>query len=81
MSEGHRKVAQTMQPKFVTLKDYYLGVSGGSVIQRVRARLIRTAFNTSVPENYSPTSYLLNTLLPKDNVNRTMDYVATIVIE
>ena len=81
MSEGHRKVAQTMQPKFVTLKDYYLGVSGGSIIQRVRARLIRTAFNTSVPENYSPTSYLLNTLLPKNNVNRTMDYVATIVIE
>ena len=51
------------------------------MIQRVRARLIRTAFNTSVPENYSPTSYLLNTLLPKDNINRTMDYVATIVIE
>jgi hypothetical protein len=81
MSEGHRKVAQTMQPKFVTLKDYYLGVSGGSAIQRMRARLIRTAFNASVPENYSPTSYLLNTLLPKENVNRTMDYVATIVIE
>jgi hypothetical protein len=35
----------------------------------------------TVPENYSPTSYLLNTLLPPDNVNRTMDYVATIVIE
>ncbi len=45
MSEGHRKVAQTMQPKFVTLKDYYLGVSGGSIVQRMRARLIRSAFN------------------------------------
>jgi len=81
MSEGHRKVAETMQPKFETLKDYYLGVSGGSVIQRMRARLIRSAFNIAVPENYSPTSYLLNTMLPPDNVNRTMDYVATIVIE
>lgn len=81
MSEGHRKVALEMQPKFETLKDYYLGVSGGNVLQKLRARLIRSAFNISVPENYSPTSYLLNTLLPPDNVNRTMDYVATIVIE
>lgn len=81
MSEGHRKVAEDMQPKFATLKDYYLGVSGGNVVQRLRARLIRAAFNRAVPENYSPTSYLLNTLLPPDNANRTMDYVATIVIE
>lgn len=81
MSEGHRKVAEEMQPKFEVLKDYYLGVSGGSALQRLRARLIRSSFNVAVPENYSPTSYLLNTLLPKDNANRTMDYVATIVIE
>ena len=81
MSEGHRKVAETMQPKFETLKDYYLGVAGGNVVQRLRARLIRSAFNRAVPENYSPTSYLLNTLLPPENINRTMDYVATIVIE
>jgi hypothetical protein len=81
MSEGHRKVAEAMQPKFETLEDYYLGVSGGNVLQRTRARMIRGAFNIAVPENYSPTSYLLNTLLPPENVNRTMDYVATIVIE
>jgi hypothetical protein len=81
MSEGHRKVAESMQPKFETLKDYYLGVSGGTIVQRMRARLIRSAFNRAVPENYSPTSYLLNTLLPPDNINRTMDYVATVVIE
>jgi hypothetical protein len=81
MSEGHRKVAETMQPKFEKLKDYYLGVSGGTVVQRLRAKLIRSAFNRAVPENYSPTSYLLNSMLPTDNVNRTMDYVATIVIE
>lgn len=81
MSEGHRKVAEEMQPKFATLKDYYLGVSGGNVVQRLRARLIRSAFNRAVPENYSPTSYLLNSMLPTDNVNRSMDYVATIVIE
>ena len=81
MSEGHRKVAEAMQPKFEQLKDYYLGVSGGTITQRLRARLIRAMFNRAVPENYSPTSYLLNTLLEPNNVNRTMDYVATIVIE
>jgi hypothetical protein len=32
-------------------------------------------------ENYAPASFLINTLLPKDNANRTMDYVATILLE
>src|SRR5690606_9847787 len=77
MSEGHRKVAEAMQPKFEQLQDYYLGSSGGSITQRLRARLIRFMFNRAVPENYSPTSYLLNTLLDKTNTNRSMDYVAT----
>jgi hypothetical protein len=81
MSAGHKKVAEDMQPKFEKLKDYYLGLSGGGVVQRLRARLISSGFNGAIPENYSPTSYLINTLLPPDNVNRTMDYVATIVIE
>lgn len=81
MSEGHRKVAEAMQPKFEQLKDYYLGSSGGTITQRLRARLIRFMFNRAVPENYSPTSYLLNTMLDTNNANRSMDYVATIVIE
>jgi hypothetical protein len=37
--------------------------------------------NHKVPDNYSPTSFLINTLLPPDNANRTMDYIATIAIE
>ena len=81
MSEGHRKVAEAMQPKFEQLKDYYLGSSGGGITKRLKARLIRFMFNRAVPENYSPTSYLLNTMLDPDNTNRSMDYVATIVIE
>lgn len=80
MSHGHRNVAQTMQPKFEKLRDYYLGVKG-STTQRLKARLTRATFNATVPENYSPTSFLVNTLLPMDNSNRSMDYVATIVIE
>jgi hypothetical protein len=70
-----------MQPQFAKLKGYYVGMTG-KMWQNWRARLIGTGFNwAGIAENYSPTSYLINTLLPPDNVNRTMDYVATIVIE
>jgi hypothetical protein len=79
LSVGHRKVAQDMQPKFAKLESYYTNVVGGPV-DRLQARIIKGTMNFSIPENYSPTSYLINTLLPPDNENRTMDYVATIVI-
>lgn len=81
MSIGHREVAQQMQPKFERLKSYYIGMTG-KMWQNWRARLIGTGFNwAGIAENYSPTSYLINTLLPANNNNRAMDYVATIVID
>ena len=81
MSVGHRKVAEEMQPQFAKLKGYYVGMTG-RMWQNWRARLIGTGFNwAGIAENYSPTSFLINTLLPPDNNNRTMDYVATIFIE
>lgn len=81
MSIGHREVAQQMQPKFERLKSYYIGMTG-RMWQSWRARLIGTGFNwAGIAENYSPTSYLINTLLPANNNNRSMDYVATIVID
>ncbi len=81
MSEGHRTVAQSMAPQFARLERYYAGITG-RFWQNWWARLLGTGFNfAGIAENYSPTSYLINTLLPADNKNRTMDYVATIVIE
>jgi hypothetical protein len=80
MSTGHRKLAQDMEPKFGPLEKYYLGVSGRGWA-RTKARVARTLFNRQVPDNYSPTSYLINTLLPANHPDRTMDYVGTIVIE
>lgn len=80
LSAGHKKVAEDMQSKFAPLEQYYRGSLGG-VWQGLKARYISMRFRRAVPENYSPTSYLINTLLPPDNANRTMDYVATIVIE
>jgi hypothetical protein len=80
MSAGHKQVAEQYQSKFEPLEKYYLGVNGkwGPTLQ---ARLIGSGFRSGIPQNYSPTSFLINTLLPANNTYRTMDYVATIVIE
>ncbi len=81
MSVGHRTIAQSMKPKFERLESYYTGITG-HFWQSWWARLLGTGFNfAGIAENYSPTSYLINTLLPPDNKNRTMDYVATIVLQ
>ena len=81
MSVGHRTVAESMAPKFARLESYYTGITG-RFWQSWWARLLGTGFNfAGIAENYSPTSYLVNTLLPEDNTYRSMDYVATIVIE
>jgi hypothetical protein len=80
LSAGHKTLAQSMKPKFAPLEKYYLGV-GGPWGPTMEARMVSIAFNRGIPDNYSPTSFLINTLLPANNVNRTMDYVATIMIE
>lgn len=80
MSVGHRKVATEMKPKFEPLEKYYKG-SFGLLGPGFEARMISYGFNKAIPENYSPTSYLINTLLQPNNKHRTMDYVATILIE
>jgi hypothetical protein len=80
MSQGHREVAQTMQPKFEPLERYYKDVSEGGW-RRIQAYFVGNAFRRAMPENYSPTSFLIDTLLPSNNNHRTMDYVATVVFD
>src|SRR5262249_24113235 len=80
MSVGHTTRAPAMQAKFAPLEDYYKGAAAGGW-RRLSAMYISNAFRRALPENYSPTSYLINTMLPATNSNRTMDYVATIVLE
>jgi hypothetical protein len=80
MSHGHQTVAKTMQPRFAPLKDYYKSAAAGGW-RRAPALVASTAFRQAVPDNYSPTSFLINTLLPRTNRNRTMDYVATVMFE
>jgi len=80
LSEGHKTVAETMQPKFARLETYYRSAAGGGW-SGLKARLVGSMISRAIPENYSPTSFLINTLLPADSSNRTMDYVATVLIE
>lgn len=80
MSSGHREVAEAMQPKFTPLEKYYKAAAEGG-FHRIQAYFIGNAFRKAIPDNYSPTSYLINTLLPPNNSTRTMDYVATIMFE
>lgn len=81
ISSGHRKVAETMQPRFARLKTYYDSITGG-FWSSWWGWMVSFGFSYSgIPQNYSPTSYLINALMPKNNKNRTMDYVATIMIE
>ena len=69
-----------MQPKFEPLQKYYKDVEDGG-FNLIQAYFIGHAFRNAMPDNYSPTSYLINTLLPSNNSSRTMDYVATIMFE
>ena len=80
MSAGHRKLAQDLSPKFAHLQQYYQGAAAGG-LQRVSAWYVSTQFRRQIPDNYSPTSFLINTLLPPNNSNRKMDYVATLLLE
>jgi len=80
MSSGHRDLAQSLQPKFAPLKRYYRAAAEGG-FRRIEAFFLGNAFRWAIPDNYSPTSYLINTLLPPDNKTRTMDYVVTIMFD
>jgi len=80
MSSGHQEVAKTMAPRFAPLEAYYKAAAAGGW-QRASALVASTAFRQAVPNNYSPTSYLINTLLPRNHNRRVMDYVATVMFE
>ena len=80
MSSGHRDLAQSLQPKFAPLERYYRAAAEGG-FRRIEAFFLGNAFRWAIPDNYSPTSYLINTLLPPDNKTRTMDYVVTIMFD
>jgi len=80
MSSGHQEVAKTMKPRFEPLEQYYKAAAAGGW-RRAQTLVSSAAFRQAVPDNYSPTSYLINTLLPRNHNRRVMDYVATVMFE
>ncbi len=80
LSQGHRDIAQANAANFAKLEAYYRNTLRGGW-RGVQARVVGGTLSLAIKENYSPTSFLINTLLPPDSNNRTMDYVATIVIQ
>jgi hypothetical protein len=81
MSSGHRELAKTLSPEFSKLRGYYDAVAVGGVEGTVESKIREILIDLSVPDNYSPTSYLINTMLPVSGKYRQMDYVATIMFE
>ena len=81
MSSGHQQLAKTLSPEFGKLRGYYDAVTSGGITGTVAGTIKETLINLSVPDNYSPTSYLINTMLPDNGRHRRMDYVATIMFE
>jgi hypothetical protein len=81
MSTGHQQLAKTLSPEFGKLRGYYDAVASGGLTGTVLGSIKETLINLSVKDNYSPTSYLINTMLPDRDRHRQMDYVATIMFE
>ena len=75
MSQGHLDVANEFAPMFAPLKNYYLGYSTADAA----IFGLKDVFNQQMKPNYSPTSFLINTLLPENSNQRVLDYVGTIV--
>ena len=81
MSVGHRQLAQTLSPEFAKLKGYYQAVATGGISGKVVGDVKSLLINMSIPDNYSPTSFLINTMLPDNDSHRQMDYVATVMFQ
>lgn len=75
MSQGHRDVANEFAPLFAPLENYYKDYNSGAM----EILGLKQVFNAKMKANYSPTAYMINTLLPETKDHRAMDYVATLV--
>lgn len=80
MSPGHRGVAEKMAPAFAPLQAYFGALLSGQGAAPEVAQA-RAELNSKLLPNYTPTSFLSQTLLPHESTHRKMDYVVSIVIE
>ena len=74
---GEIGLAQSLKPQFDRLRPYYKAFLAGG-LEGFLADIEAIAIREAVPDNYSPASFLINTLLPTDSDQRAMDYVVTV---
>jgi hypothetical protein len=76
ISSGHQAQADKFKPLYGPLKEYFRAVK----LDPESARAIKTSLDGQLQgqENYSPTAYLVQALLPETSTRRVMSYVGTI---
>ena len=78
LSQGHRDVSAFLDANgmMTASKQYYGATISG---QAAAAGQLSAGVNAGAPANYSPTAFLVNSMLAKTDPNRKFDYVATLV--
>ena len=79
---GHRETARKVKPLMGQLERYYqtqlLGAASEKDISESGPELAK-AMNESMPANYSPTAFFINSFLPPDHPERQFDYLYTLL--
>jgi hypothetical protein len=82
LSSGHRDVARSVQPQMAALKPYYTMIlaanQDGSIDSSDDISAVAAQLNATMRPNFSPTSFLVNTFLQKDDSERSFDYLYTL---
>jgi hypothetical protein len=82
LSPAHRAVGDSLQPQMDTLKSYYKLVlaelNEGAISESNEISALAAQLNGKMPPNFSPTSFLVNTFLQKDDPERSFDYLYTL---
>ncbi|MEO5914806.1 MAG: hypothetical protein ABIS50_11265 [Luteolibacter sp.] len=84
LSTGHKATAKQVKPLMDQLSVYYqmvLGNRNSTTINGVEVARDNYAgsMNASMPDNYSPTTFMLNSFLPAGHPDRKFDYLYTLV--
>jgi hypothetical protein len=75
LSKSHANANQLLTPYSAAMIRYF----SASYAKAPEASVIRDKFNAAFKPNYSPSAFLINTFLPRDNPHRVFDYVGTIM--
>jgi hypothetical protein len=78
LSSGHRETARKVKPLMGQLEQYYRIELLGKDSTDSGPALARS-MNESMPPNYSPTAFLINSFLPPDHPERRFDYLYTLL--